>query len=134
MRVAAGIEPCRKCRNGPNLGVSIPVHPGNVGQKSLCSSRSNKVRGFRQCRFGRSSQLLLPSSRSGARSARCLVARPGTTSSTAIRSRIGPRTKWRSHPDKLMARGVPKEFVTIATEKVVIINEAYDAIAEERGI
>ena len=39
-----------------------------------------------------------------------------------------------NHPDKLMARGVPKEFVTIATEKVVTINEAYYAIAKERGI
>ncbi|MEX1060352.1 MAG: TerB family tellurite resistance protein [Methyloceanibacter sp.] len=39
-----------------------------------------------------------------------------------------------SHPDKLMARGVPEEFVTIATEKLATINEAYDAIAKERGI
>ena len=28
-----------------------------------------------------------------------------------------------NHPDKLMARGVPKEFVAIATEKVSAINE-----------
>ena len=39
-----------------------------------------------------------------------------------------------NHPDKLMARGVPKEFVAIATEKVATINEAYDAIAKERGM
>jgi len=39
-----------------------------------------------------------------------------------------------NHPDKLMARGVPKEFIAIATEKVATINEAYDAIAKERGI
>jgi DnaJ like chaperone protein len=39
-----------------------------------------------------------------------------------------------NHPDKLIARGVPKEFVTIATEKVVTINEAYDAIAKERDL
>jgi DnaJ like chaperone protein len=39
-----------------------------------------------------------------------------------------------SHPDKLMARGVPKEFVAIATEKVAVINEAYAQIAKERGI
>jgi DnaJ like chaperone protein len=39
-----------------------------------------------------------------------------------------------NHPDKLMARGVPKEFIAIATEKVATINEAYDAIARERGI
>jgi DnaJ like chaperone protein len=39
-----------------------------------------------------------------------------------------------NHPDKLMARGVPKEFVAIATEKVAVINEAYDQIARERGM
>jgi DnaJ like chaperone protein len=39
-----------------------------------------------------------------------------------------------NHPDKLIARGVPKEFIAIATEKVATINEAYDAIARERGI
>ncbi len=39
-----------------------------------------------------------------------------------------------NHPDKLMARGVPKEFIAIATEKVAAINEAYDQIAKERGM
>ena len=39
-----------------------------------------------------------------------------------------------SQPDKLIARGVPEEFVTIATEKLATINEAYDAIAKERKI
>lgn len=37
-----------------------------------------------------------------------------------------------NHPDKLIARGLPKEFVYIATEKVAAINEAYDQIAKER--
>ena len=39
-----------------------------------------------------------------------------------------------NHPDKLIARGVPKEFVAIATEKIAVINEAYGQIAKERGI
>jgi DnaJ like chaperone protein len=39
-----------------------------------------------------------------------------------------------NHPNKLIARGVPEEFVTIATEKIVTLNEAYGAIAKERGI
>jgi len=39
-----------------------------------------------------------------------------------------------NHPDRLIARGVPKEFIAIATEKVATINEAYDAIAKERGL
>lgn len=37
-----------------------------------------------------------------------------------------------NHPDKLIARGVPKEFVAIATEKLTAINEAYAQIANER--
>jgi DnaJ like chaperone protein len=39
-----------------------------------------------------------------------------------------------NQPDKLVARGVPEEFVTIATEKLAAINEAYDAIAKKRKI
>ena len=37
-----------------------------------------------------------------------------------------------NHPDKLIARGLPKEFVSIATKKIAAINEAYDQIAKER--
>jgi DnaJ-domain-containing protein 1 len=33
-----------------------------------------------------------------------------------------------------LARGLPKEFVLIATEKVAAIKEAYNAVAKERGI
>jgi DnaJ like chaperone protein len=33
-----------------------------------------------------------------------------------------------------VARGLPKEFVLIATEKVTAIKQAYDEIAKERGI
>ncbi len=39
-----------------------------------------------------------------------------------------------NHPDKLLARGVPPEFINIATEKLAAINESYDAIAKERRI
>jgi DnaJ like chaperone protein len=39
-----------------------------------------------------------------------------------------------NHPDKLMGRGVPPEFVEIATRKLAAINAAYDAIAKERGL
>lgn len=39
-----------------------------------------------------------------------------------------------NRPDKLMTRGVPKEFVTIATERVATINKAYNALAKCRGI
>jgi DnaJ like chaperone protein len=39
-----------------------------------------------------------------------------------------------NHPDKLMGRGVPAEFVDIATRKVAAINAAYALIARERGL
>jgi DnaJ like chaperone protein len=39
-----------------------------------------------------------------------------------------------NHPDKLMGRGVPAEFIEIATRKLAAINAAYDVIAKERGL
>jgi DnaJ like chaperone protein len=39
-----------------------------------------------------------------------------------------------NHPDSLIARGVPEEFVRLATEKLASINGAYEAIKKERGI
>lgn len=38
-----------------------------------------------------------------------------------------------NHPDSLMGRGVPEQFVRLATEKMVAINGAYARIAAERG-
>lgn len=37
------------------------------------------------------------------------------------------------HPDRAMARGLPEEFVKIATDKVAKINGAYDRIEKERA-
>ena len=39
-----------------------------------------------------------------------------------------------NHPDRLMANGVPAEFLELATRKIAAINVAYDAIARERGL
>jgi len=39
-----------------------------------------------------------------------------------------------NHPDRLMARGVPEEFIEIANNKIAAINQAYDEIAKERGL
>ena len=39
-----------------------------------------------------------------------------------------------NHPDKMIACGVPPEFVTIATKKIAAINAAYAAVARERRI
>ncbi len=38
------------------------------------------------------------------------------------------------HPDKLVAAGMPPEFVAVATEKMKRINAAYDQICRARGI
>ena len=38
-----------------------------------------------------------------------------------------------NHPDSLMARGVPEEFIKLANDKLAAINAAYDKIEEERG-
>jgi DnaJ like chaperone protein len=39
-----------------------------------------------------------------------------------------------THPDRLIAKGVPKEFIDLATEKLATINAAWDKIAQERAI
>lgn len=38
------------------------------------------------------------------------------------------------HPDHLIAKGMPEEFIKIANEKLAAINSAYDKIARERGL
>ena len=39
-----------------------------------------------------------------------------------------------NHPDSLMARGVPAEFVKLANDKLAAINRAYEKIRAERGL
>ena len=39
-----------------------------------------------------------------------------------------------NHPDSLIARGVPEEFVKLANDKLAAINGAYDKICAERGL
>ncbi|RVU33828.1 molecular chaperone DjiA [Hwanghaeella grinnelliae] len=38
------------------------------------------------------------------------------------------------HPDKLIAQGLPEEFVEIANQKLAAINAAFDKIKRERGL
>lgn len=49
------------------------------------------------------------------------------------------RTAWRAqirehHPDKLIAEGLPQEFVDQATDQLAKINAAWDVIVKERGL
>jgi DnaJ like chaperone protein len=39
-----------------------------------------------------------------------------------------------THPDRLVARGVPEEFVRIASDRLAALNGAYAKIAAERGL
>ena len=39
-----------------------------------------------------------------------------------------------NHPDSLMARGVPEEFVKLANDKLAAINTAYAKILAEQGL
>lgn len=39
-----------------------------------------------------------------------------------------------NHPDALVGRGVPEEFVDLANDKLAAINAAYDRIAKDRGL
>ena len=39
-----------------------------------------------------------------------------------------------NHPDRLMANGVPAEFLELSTRKLAAINVAYETIARERGL
>jgi DnaJ like chaperone protein len=38
------------------------------------------------------------------------------------------------HPDKLMAQGMPQEFIDVANKKVSAINQAYDRVRRERNM
>lgn len=49
------------------------------------------------------------------------------------------KAQWRrltreQHPDRLLAEGLPQEFIDIATQKMASINAAYDRVAKERGM
>jgi DnaJ like chaperone protein len=38
-----------------------------------------------------------------------------------------------NHPDRLIAQGLPQEFIDLGNEKMAHINEAYDKIRRQRG-
>ncbi len=39
-----------------------------------------------------------------------------------------------NHPDRLIAQGMPQEFIDLANEKLAKINAAYDRVARDRGL
>ena len=38
------------------------------------------------------------------------------------------------HPDRLMAQGMPQEFIDVANDKLAVITGAYDRVRRERGL
>ncbi len=40
----------------------------------------------------------------------------------------------KNHPDKMIADGVPREFIEVANERLAAINAAYDIISSQRGL
>ena len=54
-------------------------------------------------------------------------------SDEALKSRYRELVR-ENHPDALIARGVPDEFIEMTTRKIAAINAAYEAIAKERGL
>ena len=38
------------------------------------------------------------------------------------------------HPDRLIAAGMPQEFIDVATQRMASINAAYDRVRDQRGI
>jgi DnaJ like chaperone protein len=39
-----------------------------------------------------------------------------------------------NHPDRLVAQGMPQEFIELANERLATINAAYDRIRQQRGV
>jgi DnaJ like chaperone protein len=49
------------------------------------------------------------------------------------------RSAWRTlvrenHPDRLIAQGIPEEFVAVANDKLATINAAWDRVSQMRGL
>ena len=38
-----------------------------------------------------------------------------------------------NHPDRLVAQGMPQEFVDLANERLATINTAYERLQKQRG-
>jgi len=71
--------------------------------------------------------------RAAARDPYAVLGIPHDASDAEVRSHYR-RLVVEHHPDRLIARGVPEEFVRIANDRLAVINEAYGRIARERRL
>jgi len=58
---------------------------------------------------------------------------PPHASDTEVKTAYRQQTR-ENHPDRLVAQGLPKEFIDLATAKMATINTAYDRICKSRGM
>jgi DnaJ like chaperone protein len=58
---------------------------------------------------------------------------PRSASDAAVRARWKQLMR-ENHPDSLASRGVPRDFIEAASDRVARINAAYDVIKRERGL
>lgn len=58
---------------------------------------------------------------------------PHTVSDADLKVRYRTLIK-ENHPDRLIAQGMPQEFITVANDRLAGINAAYDRIAADRGL
>jgi DnaJ like chaperone protein len=58
---------------------------------------------------------------------------PRTVSDEALKTTYHNLVR-ENHPDRLVAEGMPEEFIAIANKKLAAINVAYDTVAAERGL
>jgi DnaJ like chaperone protein len=58
---------------------------------------------------------------------------PRTISNDALKAAYRKLVR-EHHPDRLIAQGMPAEFIELANRKLAAINVAYDAVSAQRGI
>jgi DnaJ like chaperone protein len=61
-----------------------------------------------------------------------IIGVPGDAPDAAIKSAYRKLVR-ENHPDRLVAQGMPQEFIDLANEKLATINTAYDRIQQSRG-
>ncbi|MFO1152956.1 MAG: TerB family tellurite resistance protein [Rhodospirillales bacterium] len=92
--------------------------------------RVGDIFGFDAARFAQVRNRFLPAQ---TRDAYAILGIARTASDDAVKKAYR-RLIRENHPDTLVARGLPREMLAQANEKMAVINAAYDDIAKQRGL
>jgi DnaJ like chaperone protein len=103
-----------------------PVNADELG----CLRRIADIFGFDAARFGRVGDRFLPTEAKDPYG----VLGVARTASDDVVKKAYRRLIREHHPDRLVARGLPREMLDQANEKMAAINAAYDDIAKQRGL